>query len=94
MPALRDSPCGYGGETCSQAEARRIAINIAKLAELLNGGSTKLAPVGILCIPPNITWRFVQAFVMAACSSHELYQLLKIRIDLPKFAQHERIAGT
>ena len=35
MLALRDSPCGHGGKTCSQAEARRIAINIAKLAELL-----------------------------------------------------------
>ena len=73
-------------------QARRIAINIAKLPELSSGCSTKLAPVGILCIPPNIAWRFVQAFVMAACSSHELYQLFGIRIDLPKFAQNDRIA--
>jgi hypothetical protein len=41
----------------------------------------------------GIPWRSAQGFVMAARFIRELYQSLKVRIDLPKFAQNERIAG-
>jgi hypothetical protein len=49
-------------------------------------------PISALCIPP-IARRFAQRFVMAACFIRELYQSLKVPINLPKFTQNEHIAG-
>jgi hypothetical protein len=50
---------------------------------------------GILWLPSDIfAWSFPQRCVMAAGSIRALDHSFKVRIDLPKFAQNERIAGT
>jgi hypothetical protein len=80
-----------------QRTKREGSLLFAETAAIL-GGVGRLAPkisalVGISWIPSNIFgWSFTQRFVMAAYCSH-VYQSLKVRIDLPKLAQNERIAG-